>query len=177
MTRLRHYDNLDTARFVTFSTYRWQPLLLVPDFADCFVFSLDLWRRTNHIRLLGYVVMPEHVHLVLHPPRGFALGSGIGRLKTLAAKNAKTLVDRAWPEGMIRVGTSARRSLWQRRCYDHNCRSTETVVEKIRYCHKNPVNRGLVCVQRDWRWSSYHWYHGEGDAQIDLDGDVLIGCP
>jgi len=39
---------------------------------------------------------------------------------------------------------------WQKRFYDHNCRTAKTVIEKIKYCHKNPVVRNLVTSSDQW---------------------------
>jgi putative transposase len=49
---------------------------------------------------------------------------------------------------------SVEQQFWQKRCYDHNCRTNETVLENIKYCHKNPVTRGLVKDPGDWQWSA-----------------------
>jgi len=61
-------------------------------------------------------------------------------------------------------------ALWQRRCYDHNCRTPETVVEKINYCHYNPVVRGLVNSPGEWIWSGYNWYQVNRNVPIKMDG-------
>gem|GEM_PF-6924353 len=55
------------------------------------------------------------------------------------------------------------------RCYDHNCRSSDKVTEKINYCHNNPVTRGLGSEPGQWRWSSYNWYMGQSDVPLEMD--------
>ena len=62
-----------------------------------------------------------------------------------------------------------KRVFWQKRCYDHNCRTLETTLEKISYCHNNPVRRGLVAEPGDWRWSSYNCYQGVEDVPLTVD--------
>ena len=57
---------------------------------------------------------------------------------------------------------------WDKRCYDHNCRSPQTVVEKIRYCHNNPVTRGLVSDPAEWKWSSYNAQLGRPDVPLTV---------
>ena len=42
-------------------------------------------------------------------------------------------------------------------------------MEKIRYCHYNPVKRGLVTDPAEWEWSSYNWYLGETDVPLKMD--------
>ena len=161
MTKLRHFDHEGTARFVTFGCFRALPLLR-DDFAkQIFIEELDRLRAKHNFRLFGYVVMPEHVHLVLHPPDGMPMGLVVRELKSCSAKGYFS------HQGPVKAGE--RRVFWQRRCYDHNCRTPETTVEKIKYCHNNPVRRGLVSEPGEWRWSSYGCYHGADDVPLRID--------
>ncbi|MCB2231146.1 hypothetical protein KQH82_10565 [bacterium] len=70
---------------------------------------------------------------------------------------------------MIRKDGRERWAFWQPRCYEQKCRTPQTVLEKIRYCHLNPVKRGLVKEPGAWRWSSYNWYEGRSDVPIAMD--------
>ncbi len=161
MVELRHYDNLGTARFVTFSCYRRMPALNDDLAKNILIMTLDEVRKKHSLRLLGYVIMPEHVHLVLHPPDGTKLGLVVREIKSLTAR--KYFAKRP-------VGPStARRVFWQLRCYDHNCHTPTTTLEKIAYCHNNPVKRDLVTSPDDWYWSSYNWYHGVSDVPLQMD--------
>lgn len=114
--------------------------------------------------------MPEHVHLVLHPPDTIKLGPVVGELKS---KYASMIISQRLlrlPENCcITKNGRERQAFWQPRCYDHNCRTQETVIEKIRYCHNNPVIRGLVAEPGLWCWSSYNWYEGKTDQSLVMD--------
>ena len=165
MTRLRHYDDLGTARFVTFSCYYRLLSLNRPGVKEILVEELDRVRTRHRFRILGYVLMPEHVHLVLFPPEGMKLGLVIREIKSRSAKRYFATAKVA-PPGATRV-------FWQGRCYDHNCRTLETVREKIHYCHNNPVKRGLVSEPSLWRCSSFNWYQGGQDVPLVVDGMVL----
>ncbi|MCD6249504.1 MAG: transposase [candidate division Zixibacteria bacterium] len=161
MPKLRHYDNEGTARFVTFGCYRNIPGLTHDLAKRLFLEELDRTREKHGFRLLAYVVMPEHVHLVLHPPDGMPLGLVVREMKSCSARRyfARERNGR----------TGEKRVFWQKRCYDHNCRTPETTIEKIRYCHNNPVQRGLVSEPGDWIWSSYNCYHGVEDVPLMVD--------
>jgi putative transposase len=165
MTRLKHWDDLGTARFVTFSCYYRLPSLNHPGAKEIIIEELDRARAKHGFRLLGYVLMPDHVHLVLFPPEGMKLGLVIREIKSRSARRYFAAV-RIGPPGATRV-------FWQRRCYDHNCRMPETVREKIQYCHNNPVKRGLVSEPSEWDWSSYNWYQGRKDVPLMMDAIVL----
>jgi putative transposase len=162
MTNLRHYDNDGAARFVTFSCYRHLPSLKGEWTRRLVLKHLDAARDKHRFHLLGYVIMPDHVHFVLHPPESMKLGLVIREIKSRSAREyfARTMGPR--------VG-GARRVFWNRRCYDHNCRTSETTLEKINYCHANPVRRGLVESPGQWVYSSYNWYQGETDVPIRID--------
>jgi putative transposase len=64
--------------------------------------------------------------------------------------------------------------IWQRRFYDFNVWSARKRIEKLRYMHRNPVQRGLVEEPEQWRWSSFRAYaYGEtGPVRIN-DCSVL----
>ena len=135
MPKLKHYDNLGTPRFVTLCCYHLRPSLRNEMAQALFIKHLDAARVKHGFQLLAYVVMPEHVHLVLLPPDGMKLGLVIREIKSkMAREYFATSV----------IKTNGEHVFWQKRCYDHNCRSEDTVREKIIYCHNNPVKRGLA---------------------------------
>jgi len=101
MTKLRHYDHLGTARFVTFSCFHRYRLLDEAPVIRAFLTELNLLRKRG-ASILGHVVRPAR--------------------------------------------------------------------EKIEYCHKNPVTRGLVKDPGDWPWSSYRWYQGLDEIELETDG-------
>jgi len=173
MPKLHHYDYLGTARFITFSCYRRYPVFRNVSAAEIFINHLSALRIKYKIKIHGYVVMPEHIHLVLHPPDSVKLGLVIGQLKARSALN----ILASWRGELLQIPQElclpdnhrANHAIWQRRCYDHNCRTSATVREKINYCHNNPVQRGLVKEPGEWRWSSYGAYRGEGEVPLEID--------
>jgi putative transposase len=180
MTRLKHFDDWGTARFLTFSCYHSLPLLQ-EDWRKLFVIEhLARLRRSLGIKIYGYVLMPDHMHLVLHPPDGVKLGIEIGKFKALSARAilqewriraesgiAAPTINGAPPTAVR--NRAVRTVFWQRRCYDHNCRSRESVFEKIQYCHMNPVRAGLTDSPEKWRWSSCRWYLGLRPVGLEID--------
>jgi putative transposase len=173
MTKLRHIDGLNTARFVTFSCFHRYHLLRNAGVIEDFLAVVDEIRNARGLLLYGYVIMPNHIHLVLWPPNDLQLGRVIGELKSRAARRilARVRLERLFLIDRLLHGTGEKTSVsfWQRRCYDHNCRTPETVREKIEYCHDNPVVRKLVSEPGQWQWSSYNWYIGKRDVPIRID--------
>ncbi len=173
MPKLRHYNNLGTTRFITFSCYHRYKLLNDDKIKQIFIDQLNSIRKEYEIKIYGYVIMPEHVHLVLHPPDNLELGKIIGYLKGLTAKAALDYLRSRKSDVLEKLQIVRESELqvafWQKRCYDHNCRTSQTTREKIEYCHKNPVKEGLAQSQEDWRWSSYNWYMGAENIPLIMD--------
>ncbi len=125
------------------------------------------------LRLLGYVVMPEHVHLVIVPPEDVELGPLVGELKRITARDSQKLLKSSESDLYARLlvprDGKEKTAVWQRRCFDHNCRTEESVWEKVNYCHNNPVKRGLVRQPAGWKWSSYSYYAASDNVLLEID--------
>ncbi len=119
--------------------------------------------------------MLDHVHLVVIPPVEAELGRIIGDLKRTSARDILDFLrtnDSALLEELMVVRDGRLKSvLWQKRCFDHNCRNDDAVKSRIEYCHSNPVKRGLVQNAEDWPWSSCRWYLGIKDVKLRIDVD------
>jgi putative transposase len=158
LKRLHHSGQ---SHFITFSCYHRQPLLEKMHMQDAFLFALEQTRRRFHMRVYGYVVMPEHVHLLLSEPAGNALSGAMQLLKTKVSTQARK-------EGMRQEGESP---FWQARYFDHNVRNRAGFVTQLRYIHRNPVKRGLCRAPEDWLWSSFRaWALGEtGVVEVECE--------
>jgi len=123
------------------------------------MYPFDLW---------AWVIMPEHMHLLLQPAESVRVASILQSIKQPVARRvvrwARTQrhpilnsMRAASPHG------SVSHRLWQPGGgYDRNMRSVREAHEKIGYIHANPVRRELVAHPRDWPWSSWPAWH-EGD--------------
>ena len=173
MNKLQRFNHTGTSRFITFSCYHNYNLFKTAEVKDLFVNTVTCLRDKYHFRLFGYVVMPNHVHLVLLPMHDVSLSKIIGELKSLSAREIIEL----WRNKGLRIfdklrivkDGKERWAFWQKRFYDHNCRTRETTIEKIHYCHHNPVKKGLVATPGEWRWSSYRWYNGMDGVIVEMD--------
>ena len=148
---LVRYQQAGDWHFLTFSCYRRQAYLDTKAARETFERSLETMRRRYSFYVTAYVVMPEHVHLLVSEPRRDLLSKAIQALKLSVAMQR--------PE----------RPFWQPRYYDFNVFSGRKCLEKRRYIHRNPVTRGLVERPIDWPWSSFgHWWTGErGTVEIE----------
>ena len=148
---LKRYQFAGDLHFVTFSCYQLKPYLASPSARYLFEGTLERTRQRYNFCVIGYVVMPEHVHLLLSEPAGTPLAKALQSLKLSMSK-----MSREHP-------------FWQARYYDFNVFTARKHVEKLRYIHRNPVKRGLVEQPQDWQWSSFcHYATGEpGTVEIE----------
>ena len=128
---------------------------------DLFLSILEEVRVRYDFSVFGYVVMPEHIHLLLGEPQRHSLSTAMQVLKQR--------VSRCVHLSSSEPPAPDRPHFWLPRSYDFNVFTRRKFVEKLRYIHRNPVKRGLVETPEEWRWSSYRFYaFGE-------DGPVHIG--
>jgi putative transposase len=151
---LKHFQQSGQLHFLTFSCYRRRPNFTTPHSRACFESSLERVRQSYGLCLYGYVVMPEHVHLLLNEPERGCLAQ---MLQSLKQSVARTLALRAAD------------SFWQARYYDFNVWSECKFVEKLRYIHRNPVTRGLVERPADWQWNSFRHYLTGADGAVEIE--------
>ncbi len=150
---LKRYQQTGDFHFITSSCYQRLPYLAGPLAKQTFEEILETLRKRHGFYIAGYVLMPEHVHLLLSEPKQITLASVIRVLKGETSKRLKGTRDQ----------------FWQRRYYDFNVFTEDKRVEKLRYMHRNPVVRGLVEKSEDYPWSSFHhWATGEpGRVEIE----------
>jgi putative transposase len=153
---LVRYQQCGCFHFLTFSCYRRQPLLNNDTARGVFGRELESVRQRYGFVVAGYVVMPEHVHLLVGEPSRSSLSVALQVLKQQTSRKLKG-------RGEVQF--------WQRRYYDFNVHNEEKRVEKLRYMHRNPVKRGLVEKPEDWPWSSFrHYLTGEiGTVEIESE--------
>jgi len=152
--------------FLTFSCYRRQPLFSTPARRDLFLECLERVRRRYRFVVLGYVVMPEHVHLLVSEPQRDGLSTAVQALKLgfvrrldgSVAPTPRETGDTWGIPSLDKKETTKCHRFWQTRFYDFNVWTEKKRIEKLRYIHRNPVKRGLVSSPEEWPWSSYRWY-------------------
>jgi REP element-mobilizing transposase RayT len=109
--------------------------------------------------VVGYVVMPEHFHLLISEPECDTVSTVMQALKQSVSKRAGSGLQ-----------------FWERRFYDFNVFTERKRIEKLRYMHRNPVKRGLCAQPEDWPWSSFrHYRFGEERAvKVDTGWKVIV---
>jgi len=154
---LKRYQQAGDLHFITFSCYRRQPLLGTPQARRIFEQTLEQVRRWYGFYVTGYVVMPEHVHLLVSEPERASLAVAIQMLKQMVARKLHSLA----------LGFP----FWQARYYDFNVWTAKKRIEKLRYMHRNPVERGLVERPEGWAWSSFRHYVTGIEGAVEIESE------
>jgi putative transposase len=150
---LVRFQNCGVFHFITFSCYRREPLLALRGGYSVFEEVLEHIRQRQKFVVAGYVLMPEHVHLLVNEPEG-SLAIAIQLLKQTTSKKLKR---------------SEEQQFWQRRYYDFNVWTDEKRIEKLRYMHRNPIRRGLAAKPEDWPWSSFNHYATGAVGTVEIE--------
>jgi putative transposase len=169
----RYYGNHEL-HFITCSCYRRQPLLGTARRRDLFLKVLEQVRKKYQFVVLGYVVMPEHFHLLISEPQERTPSTLMQALKLGFARMVLHPMRRRRNPNLPELFEHAPQHIWQKRFYDFNIWSDRKRVEKLRYIHRNPVTPGLVASPELWRWSSFRTYaFGEAGPVVVDDWSVL----
>ena len=120
-------------------------------------------RLRHRFPILGFVIMPEHVHLLIGAPEK---GDPSLVLKVIKQMSARRFLRRRTNASLF--PDLELKHFWQKRFYDFNVYSDHKRVEKLRYMHRNPVKRGLVESPEQWKWSSYRFYLLDEMGEVKL---------
>jgi putative transposase len=114
-SNLRRYQQEGDDHFITFSCYGRNPYLNTPASRDTFLKSLESTRKKYNFQVLGYVVMPEHVHLLISESREKPLATALQALKLSVSK------------------LSTQHPFWLTRYYDFNVFTHNKLIKKLQY--------------------------------------------
>jgi putative transposase len=170
---LKRYYGKHDLHFVTCTCYRRLPLLGSARSRGVFAKILGEVQDRYGFLLVGYVVMPNHIHLLLSEPARGTPSTAMQVLKQRVSRRLRRKKKRG-AKNQLLLSFAAKETLprqfWQRRFHDFNVWSHKKKMEKLRYMHFNPVMRGLVKDPKDWPWSSYSYYAMGKDGLVWIDG-------
>ena len=152
---LKRFQQSRQTHFITFCCYHRRRSLDTTGAKRIFETALERVRQSFRLRVFGYVVMPEHVHLLVSEPEEQLLSVAIKSLK----------------QGVSRRLIGKAEHFWQKRYYDFNVSDHEQFLEKLRYIHRNPVKAGLCSRPEDWVWSSFLHYATGCDSRVEIESE------
>ena len=169
---LKRYFGAGDLHFITCSCYQRHAWLGTASRRNLFLHLLEQTRLKYRFVVLGYVVMPEHFHLLISEPQ---VGNPSTVLQVLKQRFAQRILRRRRTErhqALLFEGQPVH--VWQARFYDFNVWTECKRIEKLRYMHRNPVKRGLVLEPDQWPWSSFRWYWRGEMGRVKLNDHSLM---
>ena len=172
--RCKRYNEAGHAHELTFSCFRSQALLIENHSRKWFADAVNTARQKHRFDVWAYVVMPEHVHLLVWPRENdYSVSAILKSIKQSVSRRVIGRLRRENPSGLARLASGREDCpycFWQEGGgYDRSIRSGVTLRHAIDYIHRNPVRRGLVERPGDWLWSSF------GDWDLARAGPIPIG--
>ena len=154
---LKRYHGGGDLHFITCSCYGRQPLLGTRKRRDLFLEVLEDVRRHYQLVVVGYVVMPEHFHLLFSEPQERPFSTAMQALKL--GFTCRVLGEQKRRRtAQCDLFEHLPQRIWQSRYHDFNVRTGKKIAEKLHYMHRNPVKRGLVASSELRQWSSFRVY-------------------
>ena len=152
-TGLKRFQRAESPHFLTFSCFHRLPLLEPQGAMETLEAVLEATRARHRATVYAYVLMPEHVHLLINEPESILLARFLKAVKQIASRKLR----------------GQREQFWQARCYDSSVRGEDDRSQVIRYIHRNPVKRGLVKNPEDWPWSSFRHYASGAKGTVEIE--------
>ncbi len=174
--KCRRFNDAGHAHFLTFSCFRRQPFLGKDRSRHWMNDAIEIGRKRHQFHLWAYVIMPEHVHLLIWPTTPvYSISSVLKTIKLSVARKAITYVKQNAVSYLPKMedrqpnGKVSHR-FWQRGGgFDGNITEPETVWTTIDYIHANPVRRDLCERPTEWEWSSAIEMEKPGTGLLRLD--------
>jgi putative transposase len=160
---LKRFQKAEALHFITFSCFHRLPFLATPESKETFEAVLEQIRARHEARVYAYVLMPEHVHLLINEPPSILVAQFLKAIKQMTSRKLKDNRER----------------FWQQRYFDSNVHGERARSEVIRYIHRNPVKRGLVASPEQYRWSSFNHYATglRGAVEIESEWTASLRVP
>lgn len=173
---VRHYDEPGGIHELTFSCYQRWPLLNNNVCRRYFCEALQQALIQKHYRLYAFVVMPEHVHLIVQGDKqSSTISEFLGAVKRPCSYRIKCWLTEHQHPWLAKLTIQQRPGIttfrfWQEGPgYDRNLTDAKTLLAAIDYIHLNPVRRGLCQAAKDWQWSSAVWHEQQRQGPVAID--------
>lgn len=163
MSNIKRYYEPNAAYFLTTNTEN--NIAVFDDLRNCKILlvTLEYFKLVLDYRLYGFCIMPDHLHLVIHP-------FGIYNFSYIM-KMIKGSFTRKLNKSNGKIG-----KIWQKGFYDECIRDEMHLLKVLEYMHSNPLKAGLVTASEEYPFSSYNHYF-QTDCQpnqiIEIDKPML----
>ena len=164
---------------MTFSCYRRRAFLGRDRTRQYLADAINAARVKLGFHVWAYVMMPEHIHLLVWPAKEvYSISTILQATKQSVSRRAVGWLKSNNPAGLKLLATGRADKpyqFWQDGGgYDRNIRNAKALRDIIAYIHNNPVRRGLVVRPEDWPWSSAADWADMKTGPIPIDKETCL---
>ena len=174
MDRYRVEKGDNRSYLCTCAFANWLPIFNVgPQYADVVLDSLKFCRQRKGLILHGFVLMIDHLHLIVRHEdlsglmRDFKSWTAKAIAETLEQNKRHDLLAALKSAATHAVGQDLK--VWQDGYHPKAIQSDAMMQQKLDYIHANPVRKGFVASAEDWRWSSASNYLPGDHSVLEID--------
>jgi len=161
MNKYKIYPETTAYYFSTIAIIQWLPVFKEDKYCNIIIDSLKFCQENKGLGILGYVIMPTHLHLLTFNSAEKLLSGIMRDFKAFTSKKLRKQLEEDGNENFIRIFSKAARSLhkqefkiWQDGFHPVALFSEKWFAEKMDYIHMNPVRKGFVELPEHWKYSS-----------------------
>ncbi len=154
-------ENENIPHFITITIIEWIDIFTKPEYFKIIIESLNYCQKNKGLKIFEYVIMPNHIHLIVKAKEGNNLSQIINDFKKHTSREIFKLLEKDNRRYIVNLlnNSFARKvgygkQLWQRENYPEPVISEKFLLEKIKYIHKNPVRKEFVSLPEEWLYSS-----------------------
>ena len=165
--------------YITSVIYNRTKVFITPSFVIPIIDSLNYYRFQYSVEIIGYVIMHDHIHLLLYPEAEQAITDFMRDFKRFTSgritRQAKVEGKRDWVSMFEQAGTETERAefkVWQDSFWEQDIYTEDFLKQKLNYIHLNPVRAGIVNNATDYPYSSARNYYFNDHHLIEIDSQL-----
>ena len=162
--------------YITSVIYNRAKVFVRPSFVIPIIDSLNYYRYQYSCKLISYVIMPDHIHLLMFPQDLQAITDFMRDFKRFTSgritRQARLEQESAWIEAFEQAGDDTGRAefkVWQDSFWEQCIYTEDFLRQKLNYIHLNPVRAGIVKSAEEYPYSSYRNYYLNDNQLIEID--------
>jgi putative transposase len=178
---MSRYKVLDQSglNYLTLTTVGWIDVFTRQRYRDIVIDSLKYCQEKKGLRISGYVIMSNHIHMMVYTEVGFQLSDVLRDLKKFTANTILKSIQtdpesrRDWLMYLFKYfgkkdGSDREHQFWQSDNHPIALWSQEVIWQKLDYIHLNPVRAGMVSKPQDYVYSSAGDYYENRKGLLDI---------
>lgn len=186
---LKHYIEKGAIYYVTSVTYQRKEIFAQVLPARFLLIVIAYHKYIFEFNLFGYVVMPDHFHILIQPSERYGLPKIMQGIKGNFARKYNEWYRFNHIPGITSTGSRhlsadykykkgnkgiLYKPVWQEGYYETVMRTEKDIINRLNYLHNNPVRKGLVKNPDQYEFSSYHQYYGKTRQRIQIPIDKIM---